>query len=75
MPGPPALTKILREHIEAENLKPGDRLFQGENGGFLAGSVTRRAWRTVRKAELTEREYKSPMGKRIYDIRHTRLTK
>ncbi|WP_329117437.1 tyrosine-type recombinase/integrase [Streptomyces sp. NBC_01465] len=75
VPGPPALTKILREHIKKEELKPGDRLFQGEKGGFLAGSVTRRVWRSVRKAELTEREYKTPMGKRIYDIRHTRLTK
>nr|WP_241266220.1 hypothetical protein [Streptomyces boncukensis] len=75
VPGPPALTKILREHIRAEELKPGDRLFQGEKGGFIAGSVIRRAWRTARKAELTEREYESLMGRRIYDIRHTRLTK
>ncbi|MDC7338947.1 tyrosine-type recombinase/integrase [Streptomyces lydicus] len=75
VPGPPALTKILREHIREENLKPGDRLFQGEKGGIIAGSVTRRAWRSARKEELTEREYESPMGKRIYDIRHSRLTK
>ncbi|WP_420033709.1 tyrosine-type recombinase/integrase [Streptomyces sp. cg28] len=75
VPGPPALTRILREHIKAEGLTPGDRLFQGEFGGILAGSVTRRAWSTARKAELTEREYESPMGRRIYDIRHTRLTK
>ncbi|MGW6398918.1 tyrosine-type recombinase/integrase [Streptomyces sp. NPDC055134] len=75
VPGPPALTRTLREHIEDEGLKPGDRLFQGEFGGILAGSVARRAWLTARKAELTEREYKSSMGRRIYDIRHTRLTK
>ncbi|MET8688894.1 site-specific integrase [Streptomyces sp. NPDC004732] len=77
VPGPPALTRILRERIKAEGLIPGDRLFQGEFGGIriLAGSVTRRAWGTARKAELTERERESPMGRRIYDIRHTRLTK
>ncbi|MFZ3594630.1 tyrosine-type recombinase/integrase [Streptomyces sp. BH104] len=75
VPGPPALTRILREHIKAEGLKPGDRLFQGEFGGILAGSVARRAWGTARRAELTERENESPMGRRIYDIRHTRLTK
>ncbi|MET9361947.1 site-specific integrase [Streptomyces sp. NPDC006632] len=75
VPGPPALTKTLRAHIAAEGLKPGDRLFQGEFGGILAGSVARRAWGTARKAELTEREWQSPMGRRIYDIRHTRLTK
>lgn len=75
VPGPPPLTKILRDHIRGENLKPGDRMFQGEKGGILAGSVARRAWGSARKAELTEREYQSLMGKRIYDIRHTRLTK
>ncbi|WP_369356779.1 hypothetical protein [Streptomyces sp. cg2] len=50
-------------------------MFQGEKGDVLAGSVARRAWRTARKEELTAREHESPMGKRIYDIRHTRLTK
>ncbi|MGK5627299.1 tyrosine-type recombinase/integrase [Streptomyces sp. URMC 123] len=75
VPGPPALTKIIREHIKEEGLKPGDRMFQGEKGGIIAGSVVRRAWRSARKAELTEREFESPMGRRIYDIRHTRLTK
>ncbi|WP_372407727.1 hypothetical protein [Streptomyces luteireticuli] len=69
------MTRILREYIREEGLKPGDRLFPGEKGGILSGSVTRRAWRSVRKEELTEVEYASPMGKRIYDIRHTRLTK
>ncbi|WP_198655433.1 tyrosine-type recombinase/integrase [Streptomyces geranii] len=75
VPGPPALTKVIREHVRKENLKPGDRMFQGENGGIIAGSVVRRAWLTARKAELAEREGESSMGRRIYDIRHTRLTK
>ncbi|MFI1181334.1 site-specific integrase [Streptomyces sp. NPDC020799] len=75
VPGPPELTRIYREHIREEGLKPGDRMFQGEQGGILSGSVTRRAWRAARRGELTDREYESPMGRRIYDIRHTRLTK
>ncbi|MBZ4319415.1 tyrosine-type recombinase/integrase [Streptomyces huiliensis] len=75
VPGPPALTRTLRAYIKAEGLKPGDKLFPGEKGGTLAGSVMRRAWRSVRKEEFTDREYASPMGRRIYDIRHTRLTK
>ncbi|WP_329227957.1 hypothetical protein [Streptomyces canus] len=49
VPGYPALTRILRRHIEDEELKPGDLLFQGENGGILAGSVIRRAWRSARR--------------------------
>ena len=38
--------------IEAQNLKPGDLLFQGEKGDLLAGSVIRRAWRSAREKAL-----------------------
>ncbi|MGP4004004.1 tyrosine-type recombinase/integrase [Streptomyces sp. 8N706] len=74
VPCRPALTRILREHISAEELKPGDLLFPGENGGMLAGSVFRRAWRTARQKVLTPDEYASPLGRRVYDLRHTCLT-
>ncbi|GHF44438.1 hypothetical protein [Streptomyces morookaense] len=74
MPGPPPLTRRLREYIRAEGLSPGDRMFSGKYGGILSGSVTRRAWRGARQAELTGCGYQSPLGRRIYDIRHTRLT-
>ncbi|MFE4650507.1 tyrosine-type recombinase/integrase [Streptomyces sp. NPDC056707] len=72
VPCRPALTKILRAHIAAEELKPGDLLFQGERGDMLAGSVIRRAWRTARRV-LSEEEHSSPLGKRVYDL-HTCLT-
>ncbi|MFE7929543.1 tyrosine-type recombinase/integrase [Streptomyces sp. NPDC057456] len=75
VPGHPALTRILRQHIEDEELKPGELLFQGETGGILAGSVIRRAWRSARKAVLLPHVFESPTGKRVYDNRHTRLTK
>ncbi|WP_327748887.1 site-specific integrase [Streptomyces europaeiscabiei] len=75
VPGHPALTRILRQHIEDEQLKPGDLLFQGETGGILAGSVIRRAWRSARKAVLLPHVFDSPTGRRVYDNRHTRLTK
>ncbi|MET7797072.1 tyrosine-type recombinase/integrase [Streptomyces decoyicus] len=74
VPCRPALTKILREHIRSAGLKPSDRLFRGEGGGMLAGSVIRRAWRTARLKVLTEEEFASPLGKRVYDLRHTCLT-
>ncbi|MEU7135151.1 hypothetical protein [Streptomyces sp. NPDC046261] len=74
-PGHPSLARILREYIRAEGLKPGDRLFPGEKGGLLSGSVIRRAWRTARQEELTPHEVDSPLGKRVYDLRNTRLTK
>ncbi|MBA2950329.1 tyrosine-type recombinase/integrase [Streptomyces himalayensis] len=75
VPGHPSLTKILREHIKTKNLKPGDLLFQGERGEMLAGSVIRRAWRSARKEVLTPEEFATPLGKRVYDLRHTCLTR
>ncbi|WP_405808242.1 tyrosine-type recombinase/integrase [Streptomyces sp. NBC_00210] len=74
VPCRPALTRILREHIAAEELKPGDLLFPGEKGDLLAGSVIRRAWRTSREKVLTPEEYASPLARRVYDLRHTCLT-
>ncbi len=74
-PGHPFLTGILREHIKREGLKPGDLLFQGEKRGMLAGSVIRRAWRAARKEILLPHEFDSPLGRRVYDERNTRLTK
>ncbi|MEU2874315.1 site-specific integrase [Streptomyces olivoreticuli] len=74
VPVHPALTRILRQHIKDEELKPGDLLFPGEHGGMLAGSVFRRAWAKARKAVLTKDEHASPLGKRVYDLRHTCLT-
>ncbi|MFD9079241.1 tyrosine-type recombinase/integrase [Streptomyces erythrochromogenes] len=74
VPCRPALTRILRAHIEREGLKPGDLLMQGEKGGDLAGSVIRRAWRRARTEVLTPYEHGSPLGRRVYDLRHTCLT-
>ncbi|MFE7229725.1 hypothetical protein ACFVAF_03425 [Streptomyces sp. NPDC057596] len=71
VPGHPALTRMLRQHIEGER----DLLLQGERGGILAGSVVRRAWRGARKAVLPPHVLEPPTGERVYDNRHTRLTK
>lgn len=74
VPCRPALTRILRDHIQAEMLKPADLLFSGEFGGMLSGSVFRRAWRTARQEVLPPEDVASPLGKRVYDLRHTCLT-
>ncbi|MFB7373994.1 hypothetical protein ACFC0D_29550 [Streptomyces sp. NPDC056222] len=74
VPCRPAPTKILRTHIEAEGLKPGNLLFPGENKGMLAGSVIRRAWRRARKETLSPHDFDSPLARRVYDLRHTCLT-
>ncbi|MBV9023095.1 MAG: tyrosine-type recombinase/integrase [Streptomycetaceae bacterium] len=70
----PSLVATLREIIEAYQLKPADLLFPGEGGGMLSGSVFRRVWAKARQKVLVEYEYASPVGKRVYDLRHTCLT-
>ncbi|XES00581.1 hypothetical protein HEP87_60195 [Streptomyces sp. S1D4-11] len=37
VPGHPALTRILRQHMEDEQLKPGNLLFQGGDGRHSRG--------------------------------------
>ncbi|MEC4019709.1 tyrosine-type recombinase/integrase [Streptomyces sp. H27-D2] len=74
VPVHPLLVAILRELIKAYELGPTDLLFPGEKGGMLAGSVFRRVWRKAREAVLPAHEYDSPLGKRVYDLRHTCLT-
>ncbi|MFG2285288.1 tyrosine-type recombinase/integrase [Streptomyces sp. NPDC048595] len=74
VPVHPALASILHTLVAQDQLTAGDLFFPGEKGGLLAGSVYRRAWDKARKAVLAEREYSSPVGKRVYDLRHTCLT-
>ncbi|MFB7930863.1 tyrosine-type recombinase/integrase [Streptomyces sp. NPDC056039] len=74
VPCHPALTRLLRDYVAAQALRPEDRLFAGERGGVLAGSVYRRAWRQARQEVLPPHVCASPTGKRIYDLRHTCLT-
>ncbi|MFI6979944.1 tyrosine-type recombinase/integrase [Embleya sp. NPDC050154] len=74
VPVHPKLVASLREHIRVQRLKPGDLLFQGEGGDPLSGVVYRRAWGSARKAVLSPEQFASPLGKRVYDLRHTCLT-
>jgi integrase len=65
---------VLRDYAASQELRSGDRLFAGERGGVLAGSVYRRAWRQAREQVLSPHVCASPTGRRIYDLRHTCLT-
>ncbi|MEV8031872.1 hypothetical protein [Streptomyces sp. NPDC086182] len=42
---------------------------------LAAGSVVRRAWHGARKAVPPPHVFDSPTGRRVYDNRHTRVTK
>ncbi|WP_236046770.1 site-specific integrase [Streptacidiphilus fuscans] len=66
---------MLREHIADSHLKARDLPFPGERGGILAGSVIRRAWGRARKEVLAPEQHASPLGRRVYDLRHTCLTR
>ncbi|UIX34533.1 tyrosine-type recombinase/integrase [Streptomyces sp. GQFP] len=70
----PVLVVILREMIKKYDLGSADLLFPGEKGDMLAGSVFRRVWAKAREEVLSDHEFQSPTGKRVYDLRHTCLT-
>ncbi|MGC5011390.1 tyrosine-type recombinase/integrase [Streptosporangium sp. DT93] len=74
VPCTPELVKFLRSHLAA--FPPGENghLFTGVNGGNLPTITYRRAWDKARAEVLTKAEYASPLGKRIYDLRHACLS-
>ncbi|MET7363875.1 tyrosine-type recombinase/integrase [Streptomyces sp. NPDC005562] len=74
VPCHPVLVRVLRERRRDEHLNPSDRLFPGEKGGILAGSVYRRMWEHARREVLPQDVYESLTGRRVYDLRHTCLT-
>lgn len=86
VPAPPDLVADVREHVQAHKLKPNDLLLTGtRNGDALAAVVVRRAWAAARLEVLGEevtgkdgkptRVVLTLTGKKIYDLRHTCLTR
>jgi hypothetical protein len=45
-------------------------VFTGVQGGELASVTYRRIWDKARESALAPAEYASPLGKRVYDLRH-----
>lgn len=74
VPCPPALTKLLREHIAEFGGEPTDPLFQGTQGRPLATITYRRVWDRARRSALSGEEYRSPLARRPYDLRHACLS-
>ena len=82
VPAHPLLCRILREYVDNPNprakvatpIADGARLFTGEHGGDLAGSVMRRNWGNARDAVLTEHQRDSPLAQTSYSLRHYCLT-
>ncbi|MEV8635829.1 integrase [Streptosporangium sp. NPDC051023] len=74
VPCAPELVRFLRAHLTAYPPGKDRRLFSGVNGGDLPTITYRRAWDKARAEVLSEAEYTSPLGKRVYDLRHACLS-
>jgi integrase len=74
VPSPPPLTRLLREHLALLHGEPADFLFRGVQGHPLATITYRRAWDKARRSVLTAHEYRSPLARRPYDLRHACLS-
>ena len=73
-PSPPVLTMMLREHLVEFSGEPADPLFKGTQGRSLATITYRRARDRARQSALSDEEYRSPLARRPYDLRHACLS-
>jgi integrase len=70
----PELSLLLWTHIDKFGTLPDGKLFRGIRGGELPTITIRRGWTAARKAVLTPEQLRSPLAKRIYDLRHACLS-
>jgi integrase len=70
VPIPPVLVRLLRAHIKKYGTTEDGRIFQTARGGILQDSGYNEVWDHARKAALTTARYRSPLGRRPYDLRH-----
>jgi integrase len=70
IPIPPELVKLLRAHIKRYGTTLDGRVFQTSRGGILQDSAYGEVWAQARKQALTSAQYRSPLGRRPYDLRH-----
>jgi integrase len=53
---------------------PDGRIFQTARGGILQDSGYNEVWTEARKQALTPAQYRSPLGRRPYDLRHAAVS-
>jgi integrase len=70
VPCPPPLTAMLHHHVEQYGVAEDGRLFRSLDSGDVAESTLARVWDKARKAALSDDEYRSPLARRPYDLRH-----
>jgi integrase len=74
IPIPPELVRLLRTHIRRYGTTPDGRVFQTARGGILQDSGYNEVWTEARKQTLTPAQYRSPLGRRPYDLRHAAVS-
>ncbi|MBN9791170.1 integrase [Pseudonocardia sp. TMWB2A] len=74
VPSPPALTALLRRHLDEHGTTTEGRLFRGARGGPLSESLYGRLWALARTEALTAEEAASPLARRPYDLRHAAVS-
>jgi integrase len=74
IPIPPVLVRLLRAHIKRFGTAPDERIFQTARGGILQDSGYNEVWDQARKTALTPARYRSPLGRRPYDLRHAAVS-
>jgi integrase len=70
VPIPPALVRMLREHIERFGTAPDGRLFWAAEGGRVRSTEYCAVWDAARTAVLSEDEAASPLAAVPYSLRH-----
>lgn len=74
VPVHPDLVAMLRELTDRDGNGPRVLLLPGYRGGLPDGTIFHRTWGLAREAVLDEHECRSPVGRRVYDLRHTSRT-
>jgi integrase len=69
-PRPPVPAWLLRAHIKRSGTDPDGPVFQTARGGILQDSGYNEVWDQARKMTPTPARYRSPLGRRPYDLRH-----
>jgi len=74
IPIPPDLVSLLRAHIRKYGTAPDGRVFQTTRGGIIQDSGYSVLWAQAREKALTQAQYRSPLGRRPYDLRHAAVS-
>jgi integrase len=75
IPIPPVLVGLLRAHIKRFGTILGRRVFQTARGRDLQDSGYNEVWDEARReAPLTPAQYRLPLGRRPYDLRHAAVS-